>query len=145
MPERHTSRLTQVLTEQVSVGCELMILFYAFDEYTDVENGAGARKIADIMIDALHHPEKLRPVGEIPLGELARQYVARRSALTLQPSPCLLTTPDFGSGLCPLHRPCPGGASSRPWRNTQMGASSELTIVQRTGFAPSTITGLYVG
>ncbi|KAK4442054.1 terpenoid synthase [Podospora aff. communis PSN243] len=63
--------------QQARVGCELMILFYAFDEYTDVENGAGARKIADIMINALHHPEKPRPAGEIPLGELARQFWSR--------------------------------------------------------------------
>jgi len=52
-----------------------MILFYAFDEYTDVEDGAGAQEIADILIDALHHPHKPRSAGESKLGELARQYV----------------------------------------------------------------------
>ncbi|KAK0634211.1 isoprenoid synthase domain-containing protein [Immersiella caudata] len=53
------------------VGCGLMILFYAFDEYTDVENGVGVRELADTMIDALHHRHKPRPAGEIPFWSRA--------------------------------------------------------------------------
>ncbi|KAK0654741.1 terpenoid synthase [Cercophora newfieldiana] len=64
----------QMNLEQARVGCELMILFYAFDEYTDVENGTGAKRIADLVMDAVEHPEKPRPAGEIPLGELTRQF-----------------------------------------------------------------------
>jgi hypothetical protein len=59
-----------------------MILFYAFDEYTDIENGAGAQGIRDILTDAIHHPDKPRPVGEVPLGELARQYATCAMFLT---------------------------------------------------------------
>lgn len=51
-----------------------MIFFYAFDEYTDVEHGDGAREIANLTMDAILHPGKPRPAGENPLGELGRQY-----------------------------------------------------------------------
>ena len=52
-----------------------MVLFYVYDEYTDVEDGSGAGIIAGIVMDAIRNPEKARPVGEFPVGELARQYV----------------------------------------------------------------------
>lgn len=52
-----------------------MALFYAFDEYTDVEDENATRNMADILMDGLKNPEKARPLNECPLGELARQYV----------------------------------------------------------------------
>jgi len=52
---------------------DLMTLFYAFDEYTDVEDEVVTRHMADIVMDGLRNPEKPRPQGECFLGEMARQ------------------------------------------------------------------------
>lgn len=52
-----------------------MNVFFVFDEYTDVEDADVVREMVDIVIDAIHNPEKPRPEGEVLLGELARQYV----------------------------------------------------------------------
>ena len=50
-----------------------MTLFYAFDEYTDVEDEVVTREMADMVMDGLRNPEKPRPEGECFLGEMARQ------------------------------------------------------------------------
>jgi hypothetical protein len=49
--------------------------FFAYDEHTDFEDEKAVRSISDTVLDALYHPERPRPVGESPLGEIARQYV----------------------------------------------------------------------
>ena len=51
----------------------MMILFFVFDEYSDVENAEIVRKQADMIMDALRNPFIPRPSGEIVLGELTRQ------------------------------------------------------------------------
>jgi hypothetical protein len=43
------------------------------DEYTDIENEVGTKEMADIVLDALHNPYKIRPEGECIVGEIARQ------------------------------------------------------------------------
>lgn len=50
-----------------------MTLFYAFDEYTDVEDETTTRHMADIAMDGLRNPTKPRPKDECFLGEMARQ------------------------------------------------------------------------
>jgi hypothetical protein len=50
-----------------------MTLFYAFDEYTDVEDEFVTRQMADMVMDGLRNTDKVRPLGECPLGEIARQ------------------------------------------------------------------------
>lgn len=50
-----------------------MTLFYAFDEYTDVEDEGATREMADIVMDGLRNPTKSRPEDECFLGEMARQ------------------------------------------------------------------------
>lgn len=50
-----------------------MTLFFVFDAYTDVENEGVTRVMADIMMDALRHPDKPRPLEECPLGEMSQQ------------------------------------------------------------------------
>ncbi|KAK0707897.1 terpenoid synthase [Lasiosphaeris hirsuta] len=55
---------------------DLMTLFYAFDEYTDVEDEFVTRYMADILMDGLRNPDKARPQGECFLGEIARQFWA---------------------------------------------------------------------
>ena len=52
-----------------------MNVFFVVDEYTDVEPAHVVREMVDVVIDALHNPDKPRPEGEIILGEIARQLV----------------------------------------------------------------------
>jgi len=52
-----------------------MVLFYVYDEFTDVEDEKGASRIADSVMDAIRNPDKPRPAGEFRVAELARQYV----------------------------------------------------------------------
>jgi len=50
-----------------------MNLYFVIDEYTDIEGADTCREIIDVIIDAIHNPEKPRPSGESILGEMARQ------------------------------------------------------------------------
>ncbi|KAK5652877.1 hypothetical protein OQA88_9543 [Cercophora sp. LCS_1] len=59
------------------VGSDLMTLFYVFDEYTDVEDETVTRQMSQIIMDGLRNPNKARPEGECPLGEIARDFWAR--------------------------------------------------------------------
>lgn len=52
-----------------------MIVFFAIDEYTDVESEPMVRSMVDAVVDALKTPHKQRPSGESVLGEITRQYV----------------------------------------------------------------------
>ena len=61
--------------ELFRTGCDLFNLYFVFDHYTDVEDARGCREMADIVVDALHHPYKLRPRDEAVLGEITRQSV----------------------------------------------------------------------
>ncbi|KAG1886538.1 isoprenoid synthase domain-containing protein [Suillus subluteus] len=63
--------------EHIRIGCELMNVFFLLEEYTDNENGAVTKDMADLVIDALNNPQKIRPEGECILGEIARQFWAR--------------------------------------------------------------------
>ena len=80
--------------EHLRTGCDLMNVFFVFDEYTDVEDADVVREMVDIVIDAIRHPEKPRPEGEVLLGELARQCVC--SPLTQ--SLAHISPLDFGHG-----------------------------------------------
>ena len=50
-----------------------MNLFFLVDEYTDVEPEPVVREMVDVVIDALNHPDRPRPEGEIILGVVAQQ------------------------------------------------------------------------
>ncbi|KAK7694474.1 Delta(6)-protoilludene synthase [Cerrena zonata] len=56
------------------IGCDLMNLFFVFDEYSDVAAATEVRKQADIIMDALRNPTRPRPKGEWVGGEVARQF-----------------------------------------------------------------------
>jgi hypothetical protein len=56
------------------VSCDLMVLFFIFDEFTDKDNANGARTYADLVMDVLRNPHVERPSGESKLGEITRQY-----------------------------------------------------------------------
>ncbi|KAH8984445.1 terpenoid synthase [Lactarius akahatsu] len=60
--------------ESLLVACELMALFFIYDEYTDTLDEAGARICADAVMDALRNPHKERPQGEPKPGEIAKQF-----------------------------------------------------------------------
>ncbi|KAI0642058.1 terpenoid synthase [Trametes meyenii] len=56
------------------VGCDIMNLFFVFDEYTDVLDASGTQELADIIIDAVKNPWRPRPSGESVVGEITRQF-----------------------------------------------------------------------
>ncbi|KAL7796671.1 isoprenoid synthase domain-containing protein [Trichoderma ceciliae] len=61
--------------EQVRSGCELMHLFFMFDEYSDKASPDEVLYQAQIMLDALKSPETPRPKGEWVGGEIMRQFL----------------------------------------------------------------------
>ncbi|KAG2099845.1 terpenoid synthase [Suillus discolor] len=63
--------------EHFRIACDLMNLFFIYDEYTDFKNDALTKEMADIVFDALQNPHKKRPEDECILGEIARQFWAR--------------------------------------------------------------------
>ncbi|KAG2341934.1 terpenoid synthase [Suillus weaverae] len=72
--------------EHIRIGCDLMNLFFIVEEYTDIENEAVAKERADIVLDALHNPHKMRPEGECILGEIARLFWAHAIQFASLPS-----------------------------------------------------------
>ncbi|KAI0658651.1 terpenoid synthase [Cubamyces menziesii] len=58
-------------------GADLMNVFFIIDEYTDVESEDVVKEMVDVAFDAVHHPERARPVGETILGEVVRQFAER--------------------------------------------------------------------
>ncbi|KAI1428000.1 isoprenoid synthase domain-containing protein [Xylaria sp. FL1777] len=63
--------------EQVRSGCDLMHLFFMFDEHSDKSGPAEAWNQARIQMDALCNPHKPRPQGEWIGGEFTRQFWLR--------------------------------------------------------------------
>ncbi|KAJ7720443.1 terpenoid synthase [Mycena metata] len=74
------------LLNKDAVGCYLMNLFFVIDEHTDIHCVPGhprnaviaatavARQQADIVMDALHNPRKVRPSGEWIGGKVAQEF-----------------------------------------------------------------------
>ncbi|KAH9940764.1 terpenoid synthase [Epithele typhae] len=60
--------------EHLRVGCDVMNLFFVFDEHTDTLPGDSVRVLADISMDAMLHPDKVRPENEPAVGEITRQF-----------------------------------------------------------------------
>ena len=50
-----------------------MNFVFVYDEFADVLDKDGAKKQAEIVMDALRNPAKPRPEGESLIGEIARQ------------------------------------------------------------------------
>jgi Delta6-protoilludene synthase len=65
--------MTAVALEQVRSGCDLMHLFFMFDEYSDKSEPAEVWRQARIQMDALSNPDVPRPHGEWIGGEFTRQ------------------------------------------------------------------------
>ena len=62
-----------VHSEHARSGCDLMHLFFVFDEYSDRSPPPEVRKQKGVVMDALRNPHTPRPKGEWIGGEVARQ------------------------------------------------------------------------
>lgn len=58
---------------RLRTGCDLMNMFFVFDEYSDVAPEDEVQVMADIIMDALRNPYQPRPKGEWVGGEVTRQ------------------------------------------------------------------------
>ncbi|KAF8919623.1 terpenoid synthase [Mucidula mucida] len=63
--------------EHLRTGCDLMNLFFVFDDITDEADVETVQELANNVMDALRHPHRPRPSGESVVGEIARQFWAR--------------------------------------------------------------------
>ncbi|KAH9992251.1 terpenoid synthase [Russula compacta] len=72
--------------DRFRVACDLMVLFYIFDEFTDKVDGKGAHAYVNVVMDALQHPHSERPPGESKLGEITRQFWLRAMPMSSAPA-----------------------------------------------------------
>ncbi|KAJ3718403.1 terpenoid synthase [Lentinula raphanica] len=63
-----------VSVEHLRIGCDLLNLFFMYDEYSDVCDPQEARRLADIVMDALRNPDLPRPQHEFIIGEITKQF-----------------------------------------------------------------------
>ncbi|TCD70718.1 terpene cyclase [Steccherinum ochraceum] len=61
-------------------GCDLMNIFFLFDEFSDCGQEADVRELYEITMDAFRHSDKPRPEGEHIVGEVVRQFWQRATA-----------------------------------------------------------------
>ncbi|KAM6508217.1 Delta(6)-protoilludene synthase [Fusarium falciforme] len=60
--------------EGCRIGCDLMNLYFFFDEHSDLANEDETRQQADAIMDALRDPHKPRPQGEWVGGRVTQQF-----------------------------------------------------------------------
>ncbi|KAI0295705.1 terpenoid synthase [Russula brevipes] len=60
--------------DRARTGCDLMNMFFVYDEYSDVAHEDEVQVMADIIMDALRNPHTPRPKGEWIGGEVTRQF-----------------------------------------------------------------------
>ncbi|KAK3390822.1 isoprenoid synthase domain-containing protein [Podospora didyma] len=60
--------------EQLRCSCDLMNLFFIFDEHSDRTDPAEVWEQGRVIMDALRNPEKPRPKGEWVGGEITKQF-----------------------------------------------------------------------
>ncbi|KAH9970573.1 terpenoid synthase [Lactifluus volemus] len=68
------------------VSCDLMVLFFIYDEFTDKTSANGARDCADLVMDVLRNPHVERPSGESKLGNITRQFWLRAISVASLPA-----------------------------------------------------------
>ncbi|KAG2057544.1 terpenoid synthase [Suillus hirtellus] len=56
------------------IGCDYMTVSFFIEWYTDTANETVTKEIADIVLDVLHNPHKIRPEGECIVGEKVRLF-----------------------------------------------------------------------
>ncbi|VDB91880.1 unnamed protein product [Peniophora sp. CBMAI 1063] len=59
---------------RLRTACDVMDLFFFFDDSSDVATSEEVEAMTEIMMDALHNPHKPRAEGEWVGGELTRQF-----------------------------------------------------------------------
>ena len=59
--------------DRLRSACDMMNMFFLYDEFTDAESKEGVANVATISMDAVRNPTIPRPVGENPVGEIVRQ------------------------------------------------------------------------
>ncbi|KAJ3509656.1 hypothetical protein NLJ89_g5106 [Agrocybe chaxingu] len=69
--------------EFLRVACDMMNLFFVYDEYTDVSSPEIAHRLANIAVDAMRNPDGVSPFGEDLMGDMTKQFWRR--AMTLLP------------------------------------------------------------
>ncbi|KAK0443679.1 terpenoid synthase [Desarmillaria tabescens] len=62
--------------EHLRTACDLMNLFFVFDEYTDNAPPETVRQYADIIMDAIRNQDEPRPRNEVVLGAIAQEFWA---------------------------------------------------------------------
>lgn len=62
-----------LIGDQLRSACDLMNLFFIFDEHSDKSEADEVWHQVDIIMDALRNPDNARPEGEWVGGEVARQ------------------------------------------------------------------------
>ncbi|KAI0298098.1 terpenoid synthase [Multifurca ochricompacta] len=72
--------------ERLRSCCDLMNLYFLFDEYSDLANEDEAQLMANIIMDALRNPHTPRPKGEWIGGEVTRQFWERTIKTASLPS-----------------------------------------------------------
>ncbi|KAF8900871.1 isoprenoid synthase domain-containing protein [Gymnopilus junonius] len=76
--------------ELIRLGCDLMNLFYVFDEYTDIaDDTSQAERIRAVLLDAVKNPHKESPADEIPLGAMAQDFWKRASGYASPGAHCM--------------------------------------------------------
>lgn len=70
---RHHLAAADTSKDAVRWGCDVMHLFFMFDEHSDTASPDEVWEQARIQIDAFCRPTKPRPEGEWVGGEFARQ------------------------------------------------------------------------
>jgi Delta6-protoilludene synthase len=65
--------MSLALPEGCRIGCDLMNLFFVFDEHSDIASEKGARSQANIIMDALRNPHVPRKAGEWVGGKVTQQ------------------------------------------------------------------------
>jgi len=66
--------------ETLRFGCDLMNIFFVYDECSDCAEDTSVRRLADIIMDALRNPHRPRSADEHPVGEIVRQFWERATA-----------------------------------------------------------------
>ncbi|KAK0200184.1 terpenoid synthase [Desarmillaria ectypa] len=64
------------IKEHLRTACDLMNLFFMFDEYTDTAPPEIVQQYADIIMDAIRNPTEPRPSNEVVLGVVAQEFWA---------------------------------------------------------------------
>jgi len=65
--------LVLVIPDGIRIACDLMNLFFVFDEKSDSSTSQETRYLVDCIMDAIRNPEKSRPEGEWIGGAIAQQ------------------------------------------------------------------------